>query len=126
MPTFFGRTVPYERAAIFPWGRGAQKGPDGENVVSARAIKHVRELTAIAAGERTEPGVSLRAALLFVVIRHDAAFFRPNGEACASFARYVREAEAAGVIVMARRVRWGEGEELGKAFDAGAVPVRLE
>ena len=85
----------------------------------------MRELTAIAAGERTEPGVSLRAALLFVVIRH-AAFFRPNGEACASFARYVREAEAAGVIVMARRVRWGEAEDLGKAFDAGAVPVRLE
>ena len=28
----------------------------GESVVSARAIKHVRELTAIAAGERTEPG----------------------------------------------------------------------
>jgi hypothetical protein len=38
----------------------------------------------------------------------------------------VREAEAAGVSVMARRVRWGEGEDLGKAFDAGAVPVRLE
>ena len=102
-----------------------------------------------------------------MVIRHDAAFFRPNKatpqpspktspnpnpnpnpntntnpnpnpnpnpkpnfrahqEACASFARYVREAEAAGVSVMARRVRWGEGEDLGKAFDAGAVPVRLE
>ena len=39
-------------------------------MVSARAIKHVRELTAIAAGERREPGVSLRAALLFVVIRN--------------------------------------------------------
>lgn len=126
VPTFLGHTVPYARAAIFPWGRGAQKGPDGEKVVSARAIKHVRELTAIASGERTEPGVSLCAALLFVVIRHDATLFRPNAEACASFARYVRDAKAAGVIVMARRVRWGEGEDLGKAFDAGAVPVRLE
>ena len=32
---------PYARAAIFPWGAGKQKGPDGEAVVSARAIKHV-------------------------------------------------------------------------------------
>ena len=29
-------------------------------------------------------------------------------------------------VHVARRVRWGEGEDLGKAFDAGAVPVRLE
>ena len=38
-PTFLGRTTPYERAGIFPWGRCAQKGPEGERVVSARAIK---------------------------------------------------------------------------------------
>ena len=125
-PTFLGRTTPYERAGIFPWGRGAQKGPEGEKVVSARAIKHTRELTAIAAGERLEEGVALRSALLFVVTRHDAGFFRPNDEACPSFARYLREAEAAGVQVLARSVRWGEGDDVGKAFDEGALPVRFE
>ena len=92
---------------------------------SSLSAQHVRELSAIAAGERREAGVALRSALLFVVTRHDAAFFRPNDEACASFARYLREAEAAGVQVMARRVRWGEGDDLGKAFDAGPLDVRF-
>ena len=71
---FYGRPErtggAYSRAAIFPWGKSAQKGPDGEKVVSARAIKHVRELTAISSGERTEEGGErLSAAVLFVVVR---------------------------------------------------------
>lgn len=37
----------YDKYGIFPWGQGNQKGPDGEAVVSARAIKHVRELTSL-------------------------------------------------------------------------------
>ena len=41
-----------QRAGIFPWGGGNQKGPEGEKVVSARAIKHVRELTEIAQGNK--------------------------------------------------------------------------
>ena len=36
---FLGKGDPYERAGIFPWGNSNQKGPDGEKVVSARAIK---------------------------------------------------------------------------------------
>ena len=55
----------------------------------------------------------------------DVAVQDTNDEACASFARYLREAEAAGVQVMARRVRWGEGDDLGKAFDAGPLDVRF-
>merc|ERR1712224_510342 len=87
-PRFFGKTTPYERAAIFPWGQSNQRGPNGEKVVSARAIKHVRELTAIATGERSDEGGQLRAAVLFVVVRSDVRSFRPNVDACPSFARY--------------------------------------
>ena len=39
----------------------------------------------------------LRAAVMFVVIREDAVSFRPNHEACPSFARYLKEASDAGV-----------------------------
>ena len=127
-PVFLGKGEPYERAGIFPWGNSNQKGPEGEKVVSARAIKHVRELTAVASGAKTSAdGKALRAAVLFIVVRSDAVSFRPNEEACPSFARYLREAKAAGVQVIARRVRWGErhGEELGTAIDDGSLPVEL-
>lgn len=118
---------PYTRAAIFPWGRVGQKGPDGEKVVSARAIKHVRELAAVARGERVDGGGGKppRAAILFLVARADAAHFRPNEEACPSFARHLREARDAGVAVLAHKVRWGEGREEGKAFCAGPLPVHM-
>lgn len=127
---FVGKGDPYVRSAIFPWGRSNQVGPDGEKVVSARAIKHVRELTSIATGEKRdlEDGSKLHAAVLFVVVRRDAVTFRPNAEACPSFARYLREARAAGVRVLARRLRWGEaeGEDLGTAIDDGNLPVELD
>ena len=42
---FTSDQLPYNRTAIFPWGQSKQIGPEGEKVVSARAIKHVRELT---------------------------------------------------------------------------------
>jgi DNA-binding sugar fermentation-stimulating protein len=109
-------------------GNSNQKGPDGEKVVSARAIKHVRELTALASGEKTIDGARLSACVLFIVVRSDARSFRPNAEACPSFARYLREAHAAGVKVIARRVRWGDGaadEPLGAALDDGPLPVVL-
>lgn len=126
-PMFLGRTTPYVRSAIFPWGGGKQLGPDGEKVVSARAIKHVRELAMLARGERTEAGGErLGAAVLFVVVRSDAARFRANAEACPSFARHLRAAHDAGVAVLAHRVRWGEGEQLGKAFVDGALPVDFD
>ena len=124
---FLGKGVPYERAAIFPWGKSNQQGPDGEKVVSARAIKHVRELTSLARGEKRDldSGATINAAVLFVVVRRDAITFRANEEACPSFARYLREARSAGVRVIARRIRWGEAEseELGTAIDDGSLQV---
>jgi DNA-binding sugar fermentation-stimulating protein len=92
----------YQRMALFPWGQSNQKGPDGEKVVSTRAIKHVRELTQL-----VQEGI-YDATILFLVIRGDAQVFRPNQEACPSFARYLQEAQNAGVQLLAKRVRWDE------------------
>jgi hypothetical protein len=125
---FFGpseQDAPYQRAAIFPWGKGRQKGPEGEKVVSARAIRHVMELTSIACGEKVEPAFSLVAAVVFIVVRSDALLFRPNHEACPSFAKYLQKAHAAGVKVLAYSVGWGEGDGLGKAFFRGKLPLQL-
>jgi hypothetical protein len=94
--------------------------------VSARAIKHVDELTTLARGERLDAsGAKLGASVLFVVTRGDAEAFRPNQEACPSFARHLLAAREAGVHVMAHRVTWGEGVDEGKAFYSGEIPVRF-
>ena len=151
---YFGPTTDgggYQRAAIFPWGGGKQKGPRGEPVVSARAIKHLRELTAVARGQKVLPlavgdpstmsaieetagtdgraskatAPMLRAAVLFVVVRHDVTHFRPNTEACPTFASHLKEAHESGVTLLARRIRWGEGGQVGKAFDDGDLPIRI-
>ena len=133
----------------FPWGKCNQKGPDGEKVVSARAIKHVDELAALARGATTawvdgdgtssmtkagkdggssgpEQGERLDAACLFVVTRGDATAFRPNVTACPSFAKHLASARDDGVRVLAQRVEWGEGEDVGKAFLGGQVDVLLD
>jgi len=116
----------YRRAAIFPWGNAKQKGPDGESVVSARAIKHVDELGSVAAGEmRGESGEKYGAAILFVVVRADAKAFRPNAEACPSFVRHLKMAKSKGVRVLAHRVSWGELQDEGKAFWDGPMEVIL-
>lgn len=122
---FTSSKTPYTRAAIFPWGDSKQKGPDGEPVVSARAIHHVRELTRIATGELMSEGGDERyqATILFVIIRGDAVSFRPNHEACPSLLRYLKEAEQAGVQVLAKRVSWGTGEEEGVCFDDDVLPI---
>ena len=98
---FYGADKPYQRAAIFPWGSSAQKGPDGEKVVSARAIKHVRELTSVATARkhRHTAGADLSSALLFVVARSDAVAFRANYDADPSFSRYLNAAVKSGVKV---------------------------
>lgn len=109
---FVSEQEPYRRAGIFPWGQSNQKGPNGEAVVSARAIKHVRELTQIAKGQRKGPdGRVYQSAVLFVVIRKDAEYFRANHEACPSFYRYLKEAQDAGVKILAKRVEWGDTQE---------------
>jgi len=123
---FVGQAEGYQRCAIFPWGKSNQRGPEGEKVVSERAIKHVRELTALATGQRQgEGGERFNAAVLFIAVRGDALRFRANAEACPSFARYLRAAKEAGVAVLAHRVRWGEGSDLGRAFYDGPLPVDL-
>jgi len=123
---YFSQLKPYVRSAIFPWGGGNQRGPEGEKVVSSRAIKHVRELTEIALKKKTEEGTELRSAVIFIVIREDAMLFRPNHEACPSFARYLSEARESGVDILAQKVRWGQGNDLGKAFWEGSVAVQLD
>ena len=124
--------IPYQRTAIFPWGTGNQKGPNGEKVVSARAIKHVRELTKLVdkgkddnnnkknkhTKNATTTVEKYDATILFVVIRGDAKYFRPNHEACPSFAKYLKEAKDVGVQVLATQVVWGEEKdnELGNCY----------
>ena len=128
--------VHYARAGIFPWGKRGQKGPDGEAVVSARAIEHLRELTSIAKTSSTSTSASTSsskipkkamkeyAAVVLMAGRDDVTSIRPNGAACPSFAKYLEEAREAGVRILGHKCRWGEEEEdLGKAFDAGPVPI---
>lgn len=117
---FTSDEVPYRRTAIFPWGNSKQKGPEGETVVSSRAIKHVRELTRMVLDDSKH----FDCTVLFVVIRHDAKAFRPNVEACPSFARYIREAHDAGVQVLAKQVVWGEGPQtMGKCFEGKLLEI---
>jgi DNA-binding sugar fermentation-stimulating protein len=135
---FVSHVRPYTRTAIFPWGNSNQKGPDGEAVVSTRAIHHVRELTRIARerlcwwspSEEEEEEVKVKTTstpllttILFVVIRGDATAFAPNIQACPSFARYLREAHDAGVQVLAKRVRWGVDEHEGVCVDDDMLPI---
>ena len=123
---FVSARHPYVRAGIFPWGTCKQKGPDGEKVVSARAIKHVDELRKIALGElREKDDEVLGAAVLFVVGRKDVEYFKPNVDSCASFARHLERAKESGVKVMAHRVEWGEGHDVGKAYWGGNLVVDL-
>jgi len=117
-----GRT--YQRAAIFPWGRVSQVGPQGEQVVSARAIKHINELAAVARGDRKDQkGLKWLPMLLFMVVRPDVVSMRINEESCPSFAKHAQAAQAAGVRIVAHKVHWGKGKNLGKAFWGGPLPV---
>lgn len=120
---YLGPSSPYQRAGIFPWGRVSQDGPKGEKVVSARAIKHVDELAAIARGLRRDKTTKLQSMMLFIVVRHDVKSMRVNPESCPSFAEHAHEATKAGVRIAAHRVRWGVGKDLGKAFWDGPLKV---
>jgi DNA-binding sugar fermentation-stimulating protein len=121
---FLTDATPYTRTAIFPWGNSNQKGPDGEKVVSARAIKHVHEMTQIVQGKLSDgEATAYEATVLFVVIRGDAERFRPNHEACPSFRKYLKAAETAGVQVLAKCVSWGAGVDEGKCFDGKMLPI---
>merc|ERR1711871_837768 len=123
---FTSARKPYIRAGIFPWGSCKQIGPDGEKVVSARAIKHVDELAKIARGEMlNEERNRLGAFVMFIVGRKDTEYFRPNHEGCPSFTRHLFDAKRSGVGIVAHRIIWGEGEDVGKAFWGGLLPVEI-
>ncbi|GKY92729.1 hypothetical protein MPSEU_000242900 [Mayamaea pseudoterrestris] len=120
----------YIRTALFPSGGGKQKGPDGENVVSSRAIKHVQELTQIV--QRSKAGEHLsgddvdgeatkyEALIVFCVVRGDAEVFRPNHVACPSFAKYLKVAKEQGVRLLAKRTCW---DESGACYSDKDLPI---
>ncbi|KAG7342057.1 sugar fermentation stimulation protein [Nitzschia inconspicua] len=116
---FTNDQVPYVRTGIFPWGSCNQKGPQGEKVVSARAIKHIRELTRIVKDDSQK----FTATILFVVVRHDAKAFKPNIDACPSFTKYLKEAKNAGVQILAKQVVWGDGDATGKCFEGDLLDI---
>ena len=103
----------YQRAAIFPIGRKGQKLADGTTVVSERAIKHMRELAALCSPQRA-------AALCLVVNRADCHSLSLTRGSCPAFPAEVAAAAAAGVQVLAFRVRWSG--ETGEAFWEGLLP----
>jgi len=110
--------------AIFPWGKKNQKW-NGEKVVSARAIKHVSELTEIATKEKKdEKYPNIRACVLFVIVRDDCQFFRPHKEACSVFADTLKNASEKGVKIIAQKVGWEYSkEEEMKGYDKGLIEV---
>ena len=123
-----GGCTDYNRVGIFPWGKCKQKHENEkgqiEKVVSARAIKHVKELTKLASGEILEAdNEKLESGIIFVVGRHDVTGVRPNAAACPVFTRYLKIVKEAGVRVSAHAVRWGEGVDLGVAYYGGEIPV---
>ncbi len=88
--------------AIFPWGKPRQKDElTGNKVVSSRAIKHVRELTKIATGEKQDTRYpDLKTAIVFMVVRNDATAFMPNYRTCPTFYKEVMIAKNTGVKVV--------------------------
>jgi DNA-binding sugar fermentation-stimulating protein len=99
----------YRRKGLFPWGGGNQKGPNGEKVVSARAIKHVREMTEIVKGNKSDPQYEkLVPFVLFVAVRDDISEFSPNKMACPSFNKYLKEGYDLGLKMAAISVSFEE------------------
>ena len=106
----------YTRSALFPIGRKGQKLPDGTVVVSARAVKHVREL----AGAVTPDG-RVKAAIVFVVNRHDCHNLSLRRGACPVLPLELEEAARQGVGLHAMRVCWADG----RATWSGLVPCDI-
>lgn len=63
--------------------------------------------------------------MLFVVVRNDVKSMRINPESCPSFAKHAEDAAKAGVKLVAHRIRWGAGKDLGKAFWEGPLKVSI-
>ena len=121
IPTY---TKTNTNAAIFPWGKKNQKW-NGEKVVSARAIKHVSELTEIATGaKKDEKYPTIRACVLFIVVRNDCDYFRPHKEACNVFSRVLENAYNNGVNIIVQKVGWKYSEDgKMKGYDEGVIDL---
>ena len=106
----------YKRTAIFPWGRLGQEF-EGRKVVSARAIKHMRNLADVGKKNST-----IQPVIMFVVNRSDCESVRACHEQCPVFAEELAKAKKDGVKIVAFRVKWSKD---GKAYFDGIVPVEL-
>lgn len=104
----------YKRTAIFPWGRLGQEF-EGRKVVSARAIKHMRNLADMGKKDST-----IQPVIMFVVNRSDCESVRACHEQCPVFAEELTKAKKNGVKIVAFRVKWSRD---GKAYFDGVVPV---
>ena len=101
----------------------------GGKVVSARAIRHVGELTRIAKGERADAAYPrLSSAVIFIVARSDAEYFRVNHDACPAFARAALEAHNSGVKILASMVSFelDRPDRLCSAVYRGQIPVEWD
>jgi len=92
---------------------GVGRFPDAP---TARGARHLRELAR--AGRRDQ-----RAAVLFVVQRHDARAVAPHPAIDPGFARALAAAARAGVVLRAARFRL---DARGRATHVGPVPVEID
>ena len=92
----------YERSALFPWGRSHQKDDEGNKVISARAIKHVKELTRLVQNDE------YKSIIVFMVCRSDACSFTPNKYACPKFVDNLTYAINEGVDVHALKISFDQ------------------
>lgn len=99
---YFQPSLVYRRSALFPWGRSHQRDEDGNKVVSARAIKHVKELTSL-----VENG-DYEASIVFMICRSDVYSFTPNKESCPQFVTHLKNAQDKGVHLRALKVNFDE------------------
>lgn len=121
----------YRRSALFPWGRVNQTF-EGQKVVSARAIKHIRNLVDTSLkqkktgtnsnNEKTGKATIIEPIILFVVNRSDCHTMRACHEVCPVFAKELKNAEESGVKILAVRIRWTPS---GQAYFDGLIDVNL-
>lgn len=105
--------------SIFPLGKRNQIGPNKKKVVSARAIRHIHELSQVAKSKKNDSNAP-SAVVLFIVARADVKNFYINHWGCPILAEYVEQAKKDGVTFIARQIGWNDD---GSAFDLGNIPI---
>lgn len=115
---------PLPRAGLFPWGLRRQTDEKGRRVVSARAVRHVRNLAETVTSSKDVDADVDAAVLLFVANRSDCARVRVDDEGCPAFAEETERFVATeGCDAVGMRVRWTVPD--GKAWYDGTVPVSV-